>query len=649
MPESSSTPRGEGDSSIGRTVLIIGTVAAVVGTFFLRFLSVEYTNDHFVHLSRGAQILFGDVPIRDFFDPGLTLQYYASAAALLLSGHNLFGETILTVGFIAAGAGLTFFAAARLSRSIWLATAATAMAVLSMPRLYNYPKVFFYVAAIVVARQYALRPGRLRLLALAVITVVAFLFRHDHGVYIGLATLALLMVLHWPQPGRVVRTILEYSSITLLLMLPFLIFVQATFGLARHVGSGYGGSTVQFIWMPVSIDLSEPLVSLAPPSGPRVNVRWAERIDDDARAQLERKYELLSPEHVDGPTWSYIPLHIDREHIGPLVDDPAVADTHGIDRPGHVLEVAPPWYLRLQRRFPLVRLQLLPGVFSRGNAESFFYYITFLLPVVGLVLLAFMLWRQRIARPEAAVVAMACVACLIIVQTLVRGSPDSRLPDVASPIGVMGAWVCATIIGFSAGASRIVRRISVVLVTLAAVVTLWSVVTFAQVSSSLVSTQILSGPAAVMNRMSLVAERLKLRPVDNWTRRSSGLGALIRYAFECTADSDRLLAAWFAPDIYFYAERAFAGGQVYLIQRWHASPDDQRLTIERMEHQRVPIVFEKDDWDYENYFPLVAAYIHDRYRMVPVEGDSIQGFRLLVDTHVTSTGVYEPLNAPCYR
>src|SRR5512139_3851513 len=159
MTESLNTPRAARGASIRGVVLILGTMAVVVTTFVFRFLTVEYTNDHFVHLSRGAQILYGDVPIRDFFDPGLTLQYYASAAALALSGHNLFGETILTAGFIAAGAGLTFVAAARLSGSLWLAVAATAMAVLSMPRLYNYPKVFFYVAALVVAWLYATRPG----------------------------------------------------------------------------------------------------------------------------------------------------------------------------------------------------------------------------------------------------------------------------------------------------------------------------------------------------------------------------------------------------------------------------------------------------------------------------------------------------------
>jgi len=179
-------------------------------------------------------------------------------------------------------------------------------------------------------------------------------------------------------------------------------------GLLRYAGNA-AAPPLQIVWMPVSFDLTAPLVALSPPSGPRVNVRWVDDIDADVRQERERKYELVSPEHVEGPTWSYVPMHVDREHIGPLVDDPAVADTHGINRPGHVLEIEPPWFLKLQRRVPLLRLQFLPGVFSRGNAESFFYYITFLLPVVGLALVALLLWRERINRPEAAVVGMACL------------------------------------------------------------------------------------------------------------------------------------------------------------------------------------------------------------------------------------------------
>jgi hypothetical protein len=648
MTEASTNPRGDGAASIGRTALVAGAITAVVVTFLFRFLSVEYTNDHFVHLSRGAQILHGDVPTRDFFDPGLLGQYYASAAALLWSGHNLFGETILTIGFIAAGAGLTFLAAARLSGSIWLATAATAAAVLSLPRLYSYPKVFFYVAAIVGAWYYASRPGRNRLIGLAVITVAAFFFRHDHGVYIGLANVALLAILHWPQPRLAVTTLLQYSAITLALMLPFLIFVQSTFGLLRYAGN-VARPPLQVVWMPVNIDLSAPLVAVPPPSGPRMNVRWADDIDASTRQKLESRHDLVNAEHVDGPTWSYVPIHLDREHIGALLDDPAVADTHGIDRAGRTLEAELPWYLDLHRRFPLVRAQFAPGVFSRGNADALFYYIALLLPPVGLVLVALLSWGGRISRTEAAVAGMMCVLCVIIVQTLVRGSPDSRLPDVASPIFVIGAWVSAKALGASAGAGRIARRTCATLVATAVIVTLWSVTTFAHVSTALVTSQVLFGPAGVWRRSEEVAQRLRARPIDRWTREARGIGAIMRYVFECTAETDRLLVTWFGPEVYFSVNRPFAGGQVYLHHGWHSSPADQRLTIEWLARQRAPIVLERNDFEYEEYFPLLADYVRTRYRQVPISADLVGGFRVLVDPSVTSTGTYEPLGAPCYR
>ena len=66
----------------GRIVMLCAATAVFVATFLFRFLTLEFMNDQFVHLTRGRQILLGDVPVRDFFDPGLLLQYYASAAAL---------------------------------------------------------------------------------------------------------------------------------------------------------------------------------------------------------------------------------------------------------------------------------------------------------------------------------------------------------------------------------------------------------------------------------------------------------------------------------------------------------------------------------------------------------------------------------------
>ena len=46
----------------GRIVMLCVATAVFVATFLLRFLTLEFMNDHFVHLSRGRQILLGDVP-----------------------------------------------------------------------------------------------------------------------------------------------------------------------------------------------------------------------------------------------------------------------------------------------------------------------------------------------------------------------------------------------------------------------------------------------------------------------------------------------------------------------------------------------------------------------------------------------------------
>jgi hypothetical protein len=231
----------------------------------------------------------------------------------------------------------------------------------------------------------------------------------------------------------------------------------------------------------------------------------------------------------------------------------------------------------------------------------------------------------------------------------VRGSPDSRLPDVAGPIAVLGAWVSARCIRLSARGGTGPRRLVACAVLAAALVSIWSVATNAELMTSVEDSGVLSGPVGVIRRARRVSERLRTRPIESWTREASGLGGVMRYVFDCTVPTDRILAAGFAPQVFFYAERPFAGGQVYLIPGWHDSADDQRLTRERLQRQRVPIVLEIGDSDYETFFPHVAEHIHRYYRRTPLSGDRVSGYRILVDQRLTPTGRYEPLGAPCYR
>src|SRR5688572_10291322 len=105
--------------------LAAGAGLVWVATFLVRFLFSEFANDHFVHLSRARQILTGELPSRDFADPGLVLHYYASAAALWLSGYNLFGEALLTISALATANAILFVLASTFSRSMWSGAALT--------------------------------------------------------------------------------------------------------------------------------------------------------------------------------------------------------------------------------------------------------------------------------------------------------------------------------------------------------------------------------------------------------------------------------------------------------------------------------------------------------------------------------------------
>ena len=84
---------------------------------------------------RARQILLGELPVRDFFDSGSLLHYYASAAALDVSGHNLLGEALLTITAVAAAAAMTFYLSARGSQSLIVATLAALITVTLFPRL----------------------------------------------------------------------------------------------------------------------------------------------------------------------------------------------------------------------------------------------------------------------------------------------------------------------------------------------------------------------------------------------------------------------------------------------------------------------------------------------------------------------------------
>ena len=536
---------------VQRWTIRVVTCAVFAATWIFRWLTFDITNDHFVHLSRARQILLGEIPVRDFFDPGLPLHYYASAAALAIFGQSLFGEALLTVTLVALGGALTFYLAARSSRSVVLGLLAAVVAVVMFPRLYNYPKVFLYPLALVCIWHYAARRTTLALAGLACVTVVAMLFRFDHGLYIGVASAVGLVLAHRDRMRSVPGTLVRFAALGAALLLPFVVFVQLTAGIGSYLADAIGkGSSV---------------------AGAR----------------------LLS-----------MPLSFGS------------------------------------------------GFLTEPNAIAWLYYWTVFIPVAALVVLLIR-WRRGTLNADTATIGAAIVMCLIIDQTLMRDSPDSRLPDVAGPTVVLAAWITGALLTRKDALRNAINLGALLVIGVLWLTTLSQALVLGNTGERMIATAIPAGFGAARQRFVDITTLVRLRPIDFYAPGdNTGIRALTRYLLDCTRPSDRVLAGSFEPQIFFYSERAFAGGQVYLKGGWHESPDDQRLTIDRMRRQRVPIVLinTATNAEVEGSFPLVSQYVRDNYR--EVSRGTFGGrdeYAIYAKRDLTPRGTSPSLGLPCYR
>jgi len=216
-----------------RRALPIGLLA-----FAFRFLTLSsIENDHFVMLARAQQVLFGDWPIRNFEDPGQPLFYLLTSALAAVFGHVLAINVLLCITLQAIAASCTYVLARRASNSTAVGVAAAILVIVSSPRLYNTTKVVVPVVAILLQWWYAEAPRRGRLLVLAGWTAIAFLLRHDYVVYIVASTFVLVAVLHRSRPHEAVREAAIYGVTALLIVSPWLLYVQWNEGLVEYASA----------------------------------------------------------------------------------------------------------------------------------------------------------------------------------------------------------------------------------------------------------------------------------------------------------------------------------------------------------------------------------------------------------------------------
>jgi hypothetical protein len=202
------------------------TALIFVGSFLLRWLNPGWVNDHFRMLAQARQVLAGELPFRDFRDPGIFLQIHTSAAFQLLFGYRLLGEALLCISLLSAGYALTFLLATRASRSVLIGLVVTVSVIALNPRLYAYDKVFLLPFGLLVCWRYVDRPTIRNLAIVGLCTAFAFLFRHDHGVYIGAVSATLLIAVHWKaRPTESLRRLALYGAFVAAPLVPFFVFL----------------------------------------------------------------------------------------------------------------------------------------------------------------------------------------------------------------------------------------------------------------------------------------------------------------------------------------------------------------------------------------------------------------------------------------
>jgi hypothetical protein len=223
--------------------LAVGAIVVFAFTSVYRFNTLGgafagFDNDHFVHFAYTKQVQAGERPLEDFDDLALQgawpyLSYSLSATAQDIFGNTLRTEALVTIGAVALAAATTFIAASLIA-STAMAALSTSFTIFVAPTLYNYPKVLMLSGGALLIILYTRAPSATRVAALSGLTAIAFVFRHDLALYVGVGACAAFAAaaVTW---RAAVRHALVYFALTAALVTPSLIYIQRHVGLVSHV------------------------------------------------------------------------------------------------------------------------------------------------------------------------------------------------------------------------------------------------------------------------------------------------------------------------------------------------------------------------------------------------------------------------------
>lgn len=233
----------------GLRFALLVLVAAFVAS--LRFLTITFNDDHFVHLTAAQQMRFGDWPTRDFIDIGRPLQILVSAAGQWWLGDTLFADAIVVSAGFGIAAAFTAALVFTLTGSPILALSAVLIETAGFPRTYAYPKLLATALGLWLIGSFLRHPGPRRQFLMAVGTVVAFLFRHDLGLFVAIGSVFAVVVAAPAESTRTPwRRAMMFAGMTLALAAPYLAYVELNGGLWNYFATALQQNSTEpgYVW-----------------------------------------------------------------------------------------------------------------------------------------------------------------------------------------------------------------------------------------------------------------------------------------------------------------------------------------------------------------------------------------------------------------
>jgi hypothetical protein len=497
---------------------------------------------------------------------------------------------------------------------------------------------------------------------MGVATGIAFLFRHDLGAYLGLASLAVLIG-RVRAGGLASAGVGAYALALSVCVLPFLAYIEVYGGVRSYVSTvrGFVEREVGRDRDPhpaLAFDFSRPLWERSP--GYPVKVRWAEEFDVSVRLDIERRYGLEDGQREEGRTWTYTLRNQRPDNLRAIVLDPHVEDTANIDRSLATVttESAVQRLRRALRRPPAVAIA--PGLFTLNNAVAWLYYLLLGLPCLSAISLGVTRLRGE-AVPAAwmkvltTALVVAAAAPLWLRGNLYR---SSRLADLAVPAAVIGAFLLAR--AFRRRGRRLVTVSAVAFAVIAYLLTAGSIVSFAQVKRGVDDALVAFDGRTRHTEIERLWTALRASPPPlEWVSRETGMRGAVEYLRSCTPPDDRVFVYGFYPEVLFFSGRGSAADRAVVLRGFFTQPWEQQRTIDAIARAHPSVVLIDVDAAgrpdggrlLDVTLPLIDRYLSQHYRSAGVTGfgaSTNAEFQVLVDRQRTATGTYRPFSLPCF-